>query len=236
MIKDFLSSTSSLILGCFSVLAVLLFAGFSAAHAQTTPQFIPFWHAASFTPADFAGKVFPTEKTVIDASFELLRNGKFVDLSGKRVMWLVNGNELGEGTNKKSITFKNYGYGSSAINMDVRVFDFGGATLAYSFTIPATTPRLVIVSPYDKNNLTEKNLNVTALPYFWNITSLNELVFSWSVNSVSPEGSVGTPDKLSVTIPGDTPAGTKIAVNVSAQNLSSSFEAASDEIIYTVAP
>ena len=231
--KTFPQSVLALKLGGFLVLAALFFGDSPVSYTQTAVQFIPFWQAQSFAPADFLGKVFPTEKTNIEASFELLRNGKLVDLSGKRVMWLVNGNEIGEGTNKKAITFINYGFGSSAINVDVRVFDFEGATLSYSFTIPATTPKLVIESPYNKNNLAAKSLNIAARPYFWNIGSIQELIFSWAVNGVSPEGSAGAPDKLSVTIPGDTPGGTKITVEVAAKNTSSDLEAARDEITYT---
>lgn len=236
MIKDFLLSTFLFKLYGFLVVVALLLGGLTAAHAQTTLQFIPFWHADSFVPADFTGKVFPTEKTIVQASFELLRGGKFADLSGKRVVWLIGENIIGDGTNKKNVTFVNHAYGSSGIELDVNIFDINGQTLKNSFTIPATTPKLVIESPYDKNNLTKKNLNVAALPYFWNITNLQELIFSWAVNSVRPPEGASVPDKLSITIPDGTPAGTKITVDVSAQDQASGFETANDEIIYTIAP
>jgi len=220
----------SIVLVCVLTLSLI----FSVTKAQTKPQFIPFWRASAYAPAGFLGKVFPIEKTTIEASFELLNGGKLVDLSNKRIAWLVNGNVIKDGVNQKSVTFKNYAFAGENAAVDIRVFNPNGQADTYSFTIPVASPKLVIESPYDKDNLTGKNLNLTALPYFFNVSGLQELIFSWAVNGVSPEGNASEPEQLLVTIPGATPLGVRVTVGASVENPASSIETAQDELIYSI--
>lgn len=223
----------SFFLVCVLALFQLSLLIFPTAKAQTDIQFIPFWRAESYAPPSYAGKVLPTEKTNVMASFELLQSGRFIDLKGKRVVWLFNGDLLKDGVNIKNVTFKNYAYGSSGMNFDVRVFGLGNQVLSYSFTIPTSPPRLVIDSPYEKNNLAEKTLNLVASPYFFNVSDSSRLNFSWMVNGVAPpEGSVSDPSKISISIPEGTPSGTKIDVKAEAKNPVESLESATAEIIY----
>lgn len=234
MIKDFLWPKLIIKITCLLIGALFVFLGFSATRAQAQPQFIPFWRASAYAPADFLGKIFPIEKSIIEASFEILSGGKQVDLSKKRIMWVVNGNEISEGINKKSVTFKNYAFAGENMAVDVRIFNPGGQADTYSFVIPVASPRLVIESPYDKEGLADKNINLTALPYFFNVGSPRELIFSWAVNGVSPEGNANEPEQLSVTIPDTIPPGVNITVEAYAENPASSIEAAGDELIYKI--
>jgi hypothetical protein len=213
----------------------LLSTGFYGVHAQTSEQFIPFWQARAYAPADFLGKVFPTERTVIDASFELLAGGKFVDLSKRDVIWLVNGNEIGEGVGKKSLTFKNYAYGGDVMEVEVRIFGSDGRATPHSFNIPASAPRLVLRSPYNAAELSARALELSALPYFFNVNTLAELAFAWNVNGVAPEGTAGDPDHLSVEVPSSVFSGAQITVTATAKNSAASLEEAQGQVVYSVA-
>lgn len=233
-LKNIDSQTFIIYSATFVLGIALSLVGFYSAYAQTNDQFIPFWRAQAYAPADFLGKVFPTERTTIEASFELLGGGKFVDLSKREVIWFANGNEIGEGRGLKNITFKNYAYGGGAIEMEVRVFGFDGRATPYSFSIPASAPRLVVKSPYDAANLSLKTLELSALPYFFNVSSLKELAFLWNVNGVAPEGTAGDPDHLSVEIPQSIFLGAQVTVTATAKNPAASLEEAQGQAIYTI--
>ena len=62
------------------------------AHAET--EFMTSWQTKTYAPAWYEGKVFPTYQSFVMVGFELVENGKIVDLSRTVVRWYVDGKLL----------------------------------------------------------------------------------------------------------------------------------------------
>lgn len=198
------------------------------------PQFLVSWQAQSYAPADFRGKILPTEKTGLSASFEILSNGKFLDLSKTNVVWLANGNIISQGLNQKKATLKTGSYIGSVADIEIRLPNFRGAALTYSFAIPFVSPQVIIAERGGTDDSSGKKLEFTALPYFFNVKSLSDLNFDWSINEAKPTGNVSDPQNLSLTIPQEIATGTRINIKIIVKNILNEIEAAAQNLGYII--
>ncbi len=210
--------------GVVLVLALSFVAPF--AHAADGNQLVITWHASrSYVPPAYEGKALPNQSSQITASVEAFSNGHRADLSKSNVYWYLNDVLMGGGTGIRTNTFTLFGgAGSSAQTLRVEVPDYPGGYLIATTPLPLVDPVVVVNAPYPGGQVSANPFMVSALPYFFNITSPNQLGFSWSVN-----GQVATnaenPNDLQVTMGAGTTAGTAFNISLTATNALDSMSA-----------
>src|SRR3989338_8026257 len=115
------------------LIVVFVFLILNSVDAQTAlPQFLVSWQAQSYAPARYQGKIFPTKGTPIVISFELIDNGKIVDLSKTAVRWYIN-DELvkneDNGLGIKSLQFNLPDYAGQETEIRIAIPDYKGSQL-----------------------------------------------------------------------------------------------------------
>lgn len=205
------------------LIATALIMGFYSAQAQVKPEFMVNWKTNNYAPANYQGKKLPTRNTKVDLSFELVDGGRLASLASNQVRWFV-GNKL----QKSGLGLKNFSFVVSPIagdseSISIVVMNYRGADLRKVMEIPVVNPEVVIISP--------SPTNFHALPYFFNINSINQLDFKWLVNNIEAkgEGIVTRPDILNLNF-GSGAIG-KVNLNLLVRNLLDPLEAAVKSIL-----
>jgi len=198
-----------------SLAAAALFAvGALPLSAQTAqPQFLMTWSAKSYVPTGYAGKAFPTAGSPVTVSFELVNQGKVVDLSKQTIYWYVNEGVLDGTANKQTISFLAPSSVPGLIDVEVQLPNYQNSILVHSIRIPVVTPRAVIESRYPGGNFTSPAFEVSALPYFFNTQSASSLNFTWNVNGENAP-SAENPEDLKVGLNADAPTGSAVTVGL----------------------
>lgn len=181
----------------------ILFLFPSATIGQTTNPVIITWQANNYFPASYAGKAAVTPGTLVIASAEINQNGKLTDLTGADIRWYVDDELVGSGTGMKTVSLSARQQQSGYQNLRV-VVNIGGASLENSIQIPISQPIVVIATPSpDKTVRAGDQLNIEAVPFFFNVGSLDELKFTWLINNQQVTGqdnrvsvNVGTPQSI----------------------------------------
>jgi hypothetical protein len=106
---------------------------------------------------------------------------------------------------------------SGSISVRVELPSYRGARLQKTIAVPVATPEVVLVSPYADGTIPAGTASFTALPYFFNVARIGELVFSWVVNGTPAGGSVAAPNLLSLDVSG-AEAGNAVLLAVTAEN------------------
>lgn len=204
-------------------------------NAQTEPLFLVSWQSDAYAPDDFLGKVFPAPKSVVNVSFEVLEGGRFANLSQNNIRWLINGLST-QGVGQKTTSFTNKKFANDKIEIEISVFDYktAGNTLIKILEIPVVNPEIVIKAPYHRDELSEKEVNLSALPYFFNISSLKDMRFTWTINNERPVGEPERQDLITVTIPGNAPSGSQFKTEVIAQNTKRPVELAITSLLFQI--
>lgn len=152
------------------------------AGAQTPSQVILTWQAQNFYPADFAGKAPATPNTLVAVSAEVLKDNKFVDLSAANFFWYVDENLIAKGLGRKETKFPVGKLTGDSYFVRV-VINTGEQKIESAITIPIRSQEVVIETDLPENRVKAgSEITLKALPYFFNIDSLEDLVFSWTVN------------------------------------------------------
>lgn len=187
------------------------------AEAQAAPEFLSSWLAQSFVPSGYQGKIFPSNGTKIESRFELVENGKIIDLSKTPVRWYINdelmANEI-NGLGIKTFSFVNLSkYGGNDIEIRISIPDYKGQSLDKFFVVPVKFPEVVIVSDYFERKILKGVNYFYAQPFFFN--SSKNLSFFWMMNGRS----VGADSpNLSVDVDQNTKSGSKINLYSKAGN------------------
>ncbi len=160
---------------------------FVVAEAQTTSQgnnysAVITWHANNYYPSDFAGKALPTNGTDVSLSVVLTKNQKIVDLSGVPIIWYLDGSFLTGGSGSYQadfrVTKKAGNYHTVMVNIQMPDQNVSAST-----NIPISDYLAVIKSPYPAKVVQQNStINLEVIPYFFNISSFNDLLFSWTIN------------------------------------------------------
>ncbi|MFA6407562.1 MAG: hypothetical protein WCV80_02550 [Candidatus Paceibacterota bacterium] len=166
-----------------SFLLFLLVALPLSSFAQTSPTTYITWRANNFYPAGFKGKALPTPGTTIIIAAEVIKSGKLFDSSTATFSWSVDGRSALTGVGKKEYSFVATKKDSKSHFVQVSIKS-GMETITGAITIPLTVPQTVIEAPFPMKKVSENiKGNIQAIPYFFNITSISDLLFSWRVNS-----------------------------------------------------
>jgi hypothetical protein len=196
------------------------------AQAQTSTsksQLVLTWQANNFYPADYAGKASATPDTPVTVSAEILSDGKLIDASLINFNWTLDGKFLARGQGVKETSFKVLkGEGEFHV-VGVSAQTKNGQTDS-SLMIPVERPHLALEVPYPEKILVAgKDAAIQAIPYFWNITSFDKLVFFWTVNGGLERGINGNSAVISVGQPNNESEKT-LFLSIFAQNQANPLE------------
>ncbi len=173
-------NTKKIISGAVSLLFIVVLLTFRNTSAQSISQPIITWQANNFFPSDYAGKDLPSPGTRVTLSLALLRGGKLIDLSGTTIHWYVDGNIISNSSAPTTLFVVKKPAGDSVFIRTVVEFD--GVSLENSTRIPVVAPSLVVPILYPGNLVpSNSDLYLKALPFFFNISSINDIGFSWKI-------------------------------------------------------
>ncbi|MDP3999445.1 MAG: hypothetical protein Q8P76_02530 [bacterium] len=202
--------------GVLFLIIVLIFGNWSLSEAQTAPEFIISWRAMNYVPSGYQGKALPINSTPIEIGLDIVESGKIVSLTANEIRWFFNGDLLRSGNGLKTIRLNSK---SASQQIRVVVANYKGVNLEKIFIIPAQTPKLVIDTRLPNSNAGLGKYRLEALPYFFNIFSLQELKFDWSANNQPVSGETGDPQILDVDFSSESaPAETNIRISAIVSN------------------
>ncbi len=228
-------------IGVIGLIGLIGLLGVSRSSAQTASpvapavntQVIITWQADNYFPADFEGRSLPAPYTPVVASVELLQNATLTDLSQATISWYVDDKFQNSGVGLKTFSFyaqqEDFGYAS----LRVRVQTQDGASFQNSIQIPVTHPQLILQYPSPLNTVpANSNAIITAVPFSFNISSLSDLTYYWTVNGVRAT-STGSSVTLNVGTP-QTAYDTLLQISVSAQNNNNPLEIAKTAAAFSI--
>ena len=220
------------IIGVLLVISYQLLVG--NASAQTPAQVILTWQANNFYPADYTGKALATPNTPVTVSAEVLRDGKLIDLSEGTFTWYVDEKFLNRTQGLKEILFtvKKPVGDSHFIRVTIQL---GNSLFESSIRVPVSKHLVVLENPYPNQlvRVGSKTI-IRAVPYFFNISSFQDLTFSWQINN-SEQGGGGSDNQLVLNIgTPQTPSQNKLRITTLVQNKNNPLEFANEGLRLTI--
>lgn len=219
MLGTLVSRKSALVPLLALAVGFFIFGG-ATARAQTAnaPQFLLTWQATgSYVPPGYQGKALPNLISTINASMELIQNGKPVDLSDQTIYWYQNDILIGGGTGTRHISFTSFGGAPNFITLKVELPSYNGGLLLHEIQIPIVQPKAVIGAQHPSGQFSGNPLTLQATPYFFNVTDPSSLSYIWSVDGVTATAAEN-PNVLQVNLGANTAPGTVFAVNLTITN------------------
>lgn len=213
----------------FAFLALLAFPLLSSAQ-QTEPTFFITWRAQSYVPAGFGGKILPAPSSPVTASFELVQNGKLVNISQETILWYLDRKLIQSGKGLQTISFFTSDVPGFQHGLRARINNFQdkGIIVVKTIQIPVAQSEAVIAAPFHQNTFSGGSARVTALPYFFSVQNKSELTFIWEVNGQRPV-SGENPDVLDINT-GSIPPGQVLNIKLDTSKPGSLFETATKMI------
>lgn len=150
------------------------------------------WETNSFNPMSYKMKNLPTRNSLINLSAQILN---YNDTKNIIFKWYLNTILKDAGKNKTNFNFyPTTLIGKDYIRMEIETPD--GNSFSKSISIPIVSPEIII---YKINNnykefkkelkiSTNEQLNLIAIPYFFNINKIKDLNFKWEFNNQVVEG------------------------------------------------
>jgi hypothetical protein len=202
----------------FGALLIIPFIAFG----QTANPVIITWQANNYFPADYGGRAAATLNSPVIASVELIQKGKLADITGADIRWYVDGSQIANGPGLKTASFAIAQNASGYQNVRVSV-GIGAASFENSVRIPIVKPAITVVSPLLGGSVKAgEQVDLQAIPFFFNVDSLKKLSFVWHVNNQTV---AGNENKMSLKI--GTPQSdyeSSVLVSVTAQNSGNPYE------------
>lgn len=175
-----------LILFAFAVIATMTIGALDQASAQGgTAQLLVTWQADTYVPDGFSGKIMPASDSQIVVGVDLINLGKRVDLSPYKIYWYVD-EKFYQGTvglTRISLAAPHF-IGENSMKVRVLITDYGSG-IGKTITIPIVVPEAVIQSSAPSLAASAAPFNLQAYPYFFNVRTMSQLVFDWSLNGAS---------------------------------------------------
>jgi len=161
--------------------------GINRAVAQDSPesQIILTWQANNFYPADYKGKAAATLNSPISVSALMIKDEKIVDTSGNEFFWYLDNKFFNKGIGLDRINFNVEKLKGDSYSVRVRI-EAGEERVEKIITIPVMEQELVIKNPRPSRFIKlGEVVELTAIPYFFNVNSFDDLSFFWSINSLN---------------------------------------------------
>lgn len=219
------------------LLVIAAFLPFLKTSAQTRqkPQLIVTWQSQNYQPAGYSGKNLPTLNSPIIAAVELINNDKIINLASAKITWLQNSEVLFNGVGLKRIAFNIGGLAGDRVLLEADI-DYKGESLAGAAIIPVTEPKLVIAAPHIFNQNIKTGIHqFKAMPFFFNIKKLSELLFTWSVNEQQETPTLNS-DILNLEINSEETNPVPLNLTAAVINVNNSIESAKDELRFILQP
>ncbi len=224
-------------IGLISLIGIIGLISLISVNAQTAaqvgPQFLATWRSHNYAPSWYAGKIMATRGSWVDVSFELINNGKVVDLSKNKVRWYVN-DDLRRNEDD-GLGIKNFYFGVDKLARDdievrIEIIDYAENPIGKTIIISLANPEVVIDAPYPERKIPSGINFFKAYPFFFNINDLSKLSFNWTVGGRSAESSAIDTSVLKLNIDKLAPSGFGIDVQATINNLLDEMEFASSRI------
>lgn len=197
-----------------------LLTAFYFVSAQNVNDVLITWQTQTYQPSGYLGKNLPTLGSPIIAAVELVENQKLIDLSNSNIKWYVDNSFFAQGAGLKRITFNTDALIGATVTLEVNISplkekekppaDYLNTNINNIFdeppllvgiiSIPVVKPEVVIDAPYADKIITNGVNFLQAMPYFFNIKGLNDLIFNWTVNDHTVSGSADNPQILELTV------------------------------------
>jgi len=202
-------------------------------------NFIISWRAINYVPSGFIGKILPSKNSKIEVSFDVLDldNKKFIDISQQQIEWYLNNEPLKLGIGLKSVVFSANSGSDQTIEIIIPNYtdnkynkgQYNGSILNAITSIPVASPKIIINAPYPNKTISIGENLFQALPYFFNVNTLNQLKISWDIDGTEYfNEQVNRQDTLilSTDTQGQAVEGANVGIQASAQNLLDQLELA----------
>lgn len=151
--------------------------------AQTADQLIITWRAENLYPADFMGKAMPTSGSPVQLSVEAIIAGKITNLATADISWFLDETLLERGVGIKTTRFtaRSSATNNNFIRAQVRL---GAKNLEGTVRIPVKQVKVVMEIPtLNKTLPADSEIQISAVPYFFNAESIQNLIFNWIINN-----------------------------------------------------
>jgi hypothetical protein len=217
MMKNIRKINPLILLTIFSF--VILFVFYKSTKAQqVNPQFLFSWQPTnSYVPSFFTGKILPNAQSQIAATFELILNGKPIDLSNENIYWYLNNNLIGSGIGIQQLTFPLFGIPPQMENLRIELPNYSSGYLMYEIDLPFIRPSVIISAPYYNNTINGSDATITALAYYFN-DNQNNLIYNWSINGQTGS-SAENPNILHIMIPTGSAENSTMAILLQIKNI-----------------
>ena len=159
----------------------------SDARAQTAPQLILTWQAMNFYPSDYEGKAYAAPQSPIVLSAMIVENNKIRSARGVQFTWHLDGKFFERGVGLQEVLFTNKKLRGDEYFVRV-VADLDGRSMEAAITLPILSQRVVIEAP-TANGVVSRgdSIILSAIPYFFNVGSFNDLAFFWQIDGQTQE-------------------------------------------------
>jgi hypothetical protein len=212
---------------------VLFFSMIGRVSAQTADQLIITWRAENLYPADFMGKAMPTSGSPIRLSVEAVIAGKIANLASADISWFLDETllERGVGTKTTYFTARSSATNNNFVRAQVKL---GNKNLEGTVRVPVKQARVIIEIPtIDKTLPASSEIQISAVPYFFNVNSLENLAFNWIINN-NRQKQIGN-GELTLKI-GEPQSGDQQRMTITAniQNLLNPLEVAQERGLFSI--
>lgn len=209
----------------FVVLSFIALLAAGQTLAQTTSELILTWKSLSYVPADFGGKALPSEGTLVQVAADVISQGKPLNLSDQVIRWYLGGSLLKSARGAQNFSFRPIKRGVSEVRVEIP--GLPGGSLSKTLSIPVVKPEAVIVSPSPLGTFSGKEIILGASPYFFNISSLEDLELGWLINRKAPED-LSSPSVLTLAFSPEPEDGFRVTVELAIKNKIGAGESATD--------
>ncbi len=231
--KNFNSKGKFVLIFLFGVGFAFLSGAGSASAAS--PQFMVSWQAENYVPSWYQGKIFPTQGSRINVGFELMDNGKIIDLSKNKVRWYVNDKLVKNENNGLGIKFYSFivaDYAGEDAEIKIAVLPCAGGCVGYKnneilykiIKIPVVSPEAVIDAPYKERRISVGENRFFAYPFFFNVKNPDNFSFSWLINGREAEAEDKEPGALNLKIDSAVIPGDAVNIQLTIKNLLKELE------------
>ncbi len=212
-------------------LGIFILSIFVIARAQVSPTLLLTWNTNTFTPPSFAGRALPTRGSTVRVSLAAFQNNSFLDLSTRDIRWFVENESYQSGKGGTSFSFTVPTTGNPILTVKAVILG-NQSNLEKEITIPVKNLEVVLDAPYPHHSFSPGTHFLRALPYYWSVSRLHDLVFRWSANNIQTQGAPENPDELELDVSGAR-AGDTVTLSVGVTNPLNALEvaAASTEFI-----
>lgn len=188
--------------------------------------FLISWRSSNFVPSVYEGRVLPIKNSMVEIGFDLVdATGKFVDVSKQKIQWNINYEPYQTGVGLKKI--KLFISNSDKDVVEILMSNYTDSKYKTSSevsqfaTLSAFSPKAILHTsdPYRAFHIGENR--VVAIPYFFNVNSINNLLFNWKVDGRKINNDLNL---LSVDIPENNIINNDSGINLFIQNTNDKFE------------